>query len=63
MICADTSNCTKVCTAKMLICGIILRRRQYLDHLMSDGRMSHELKRVWKDVVVALSRYEPCIYL
>lgn len=63
MISADTSNSTKVHTATMLICGIIFRRRQYLGHIGSNGRMNHELKRVWEDVIVALSSYEPYIYL
>jgi hypothetical protein len=35
----------------------------YLDHIALNGRLSDELERIWKEAVVAQSRYCPGIYL
>jgi hypothetical protein len=38
-------------------------RYHYLDYIASNGRMINELKRIWKEAVVAKSRYCPSIHL
>jgi hypothetical protein len=47
----------------VFISWVMLRRRQYLDYIVSNGKAIDEFERIWEEAIVVKSRSYPEICL